>query len=82
LEDLLDGGMIRVVVVDIDGAIKALSAAGMEYRRDAGGIVVDAEDGSEIVKVLTASGIYPSEVRPERTSLESVFLGITGGETA
>jgi len=81
LEDLLDGGMIRVVVADIDGAIKALSAAGMEYRRDAGGIVVDAEDGSEIVKVLTASGIYPSEVRPERTSLESVFLGITGGET-
>lgn len=81
LEDLLDGGMIRVVVADIDGAVEALSAAGMEYRRDAGGIIVDAEDGSEIVKVLTTSGIYPSEVRPERTSLESVFLGITGGET-
>lgn len=81
LEDLLDGGMIRVKVGDIDAAMRALSKAGMENRRDDAGLVVDADDGTEIVRVLAESGIYPSEVRPERTSLESVFLGITGGET-
>lgn len=80
LEDLLDGGMIRVVVADIDAAMRALSAAGMKSHNDDGGLVVDAADGADIVKALAEAGIYPSEVRPERTSLESVFLGITGGE--
>ncbi len=82
LEDLLDGGMIRVVVDNVDQAIRVLSAAGMESRKDDGGLVVDAEDGVGIVKALAEAGIYPSEVRPERTSLESVFLGITGEERA
>ena len=81
LEDLLNGGMIRVVVEDLDEAMRALSAAGMESRRDDAGLMVEADDGAEIVKVLAESGIYPSEVRPERTSLESVFLGITGGNS-
>jgi len=82
LEDLLDGGMIRVVVEDSDAAMRVLSAAGMESRQDDGGLVVDAADGADIVKTLAEAGIYPSEVKPERTSLESVFLGITGEEQA
>jgi ABC-2 type transport system ATP-binding protein len=82
LEDLLDGGMIRVVVDNVEKAIGALSAAGMESRKVDGGIVVEALDGADIVKALAETGIYPSEVRPERTSLESVFLGITGEERA
>jgi ABC-2 type transport system ATP-binding protein len=82
LEDLLDGGLIRVVVENSDAAMRVLSAAGMESRLDDGGLVVDVADGAQIVKTLAEAGIYPSEVKPERTSLESVFLGITGEEQA
>ena len=82
LENLLDGGMIRVVVANVDLAIRVLTAAGMESRQDDGGLVVDGLDGADIVKTLAKAGIYPSEVKPERTSLESVFLGITGEEQA
>lgn len=81
LESLLDGGMIRVVVGDVTAASDALAAAGLEIHRDERGLVVDASDGSEIVRVLANAEIYPSEVRPERSSLEAVFLGITGEET-
>ena len=78
LEDLLDHGAMRVVVSDVDGAIAALEGSGYELRRDDGGLVVEADDGAALVKTLTDAGIYPSEVRPERSTLESVFLGITG----
>lgn len=79
LEELLDHGVIRVVVADADSAIAALAASGIESRRDDHGLLVDAEDGSVIVRILSQDGIYPSEVRPERSTLESIFLGITGG---
>ncbi|MCZ6738544.1 MAG: ABC transporter ATP-binding protein [Actinobacteria bacterium] len=82
LEDLLDGGMTRVVVTNGDAAMRVLSAAGFDVRSDDVGLVVDATDGADIVKTLAEADIYPSEVRPERTSLESVFLGITGEEQA
>ena len=82
LEDLLDGGMTRVVVTNGDAAMRVLSAAGFDVRSDDVGLVVEATDGADIVKTLAGAGIYPSEVKPERTSLESVFLGITGEEQA
>ena len=82
LEDLLDGGMTRVVVTNGDAAMRVLSAAGFDVRSDDVGLVVDTTDGADIVKTLAGAGIYPSEVKPERTSLESVFLGITGEEQA
>lgn len=78
LEDLLDHGAVRVVVSDVDGAIAALQGSGYELRRDDGGLVVEADDGAALIKAMTDAGIYPSEVRPERSTLESVFLGITG----
>ena len=82
LEDLLDGGMTRVVVINSDAAMRVLSAAGFDVRSDDVGLVVEATDGAVIVRALAEADIYPSEVRPERTSLESVFLGITGEEQA
>ncbi|TDI36145.1 MAG: ABC transporter ATP-binding protein [Acidobacteria bacterium] len=82
LEDLLDGGMTRVVVTNGDAAMRVLSAAGFDVRSDDVGLVVDTTDGADIVKTLAEADIYPSEVKPERTSLESVFLGITGEEQA
>ena len=82
LEDLLGGGMTRVVVINSDAAMRVLSAAGFDVRSDDVGLVVEATDGADIVRALAEADIYPSEVRPERTSLESVFLGITGEEQA
>ena len=82
LEDFLDGGMTRVVVTNGDAAMRVLSAAGFDVRSDDVGLVVDTTDGADIVKTLAEADIYPSEVKPERTSLESVFLGITGEEQA
>ena len=42
--------------------------------------MVDDENGSRVIKVLTDAGIYPSQVGPARSTLESVFLGMTGEE--
>ncbi len=78
LEELLGGGNTRVKVDDLAAAGSALAAAGLEAHRDDHGLIVDSDDGAAIVKVLTDVGIYPAEVRPERSTLESVFLGLTG----
>ncbi len=40
LEDLLGGGHTRIRVGDVEGALVALTASGLEARRDDGGIVV------------------------------------------
>lgn len=77
LESLLDGGNTRVVVGDTSAARAALSDAEIESIADEVGLLVESEDGSEIIRILSDAGIYPSEVRPERTTLESVFLGMT-----
>jgi len=78
LEDMLSGGFTRVVTDDSDAALAALSTAGIDARQDGGALVVEEEDGSRVVRVLAEAGIYPKEVGPARSTLESVFLGMTG----
>lgn len=78
LSSLLDGGGTRVVVASPESAETALVAAGLTVSRDDGGLVVDTDDGSLITRILAGAGLYPSEIRPHRSSLESVFLGMTG----
>jgi len=78
LEELLGVGATRVVVDEGQRAMDALSAAGLDSQFEADGLVVDSVDGSAIVRALAEVGIYPSEVGSARSSLESVFLGITG----
>jgi ABC-2 type transport system ATP-binding protein len=78
LEDLLSGGATRVVTESIEAARTALASAGLEARQDGGALIVDEEDGSRVVRVLAEAGIYPSQVGPARSTLESVFLGMTG----
>lgn len=80
LESLLDGGAITVAVGDLPGALAALTGAGVSAEQLDGKLLVHDVDGSRIVEILAATGIYPSEVSPVRSSLESVFLGLTGGE--
>ncbi|MGH8949049.1 MAG: ABC transporter ATP-binding protein [Acidimicrobiia bacterium] len=78
LEDMLSGGATRVVTDDTDTAMAALSTAGIDVRQDRGALVVEEDDGSRVVRVLAEAGIYPKEVSPARSTLESVFLGMTG----
>lgn len=78
LESMLDGGIIRVRTGDDTRALEVLIAAGFEATRDEKGILVTTDDGSLVVEALGRAGIYPEETRPERSSLESVFLGLTG----
>lgn len=78
LESLLAGGSTTVIVSDPPPALSALRAAGIDARGEDDHLLVDEVDGSKIVKVLAEAGIYPSQVSPARSSLESVFLGMTG----
>ena len=78
LESMLDGGNTRIRVADLDRAVTALEAAGFRFEPDERGIIVMSPEGAAIVKALTDAGVYPDEVRPERSTLESVFLGLTG----
>ncbi|MGH8916328.1 MAG: ABC transporter ATP-binding protein [Acidimicrobiia bacterium] len=78
LEELLSGGETRVVVSDVVAALSVFGAAGVEAHDDGGAVIVGEEDGSRVIRVLAEAGIYPSEVRAARSTLESVFLGMTG----
>jgi ABC-2 type transport system ATP-binding protein len=78
LEEMLSGRATRVVADDLVAAGSALTAAGIGVRADGGALIVDDEDGSKVIRVLAGAGIYPSEVGPARSTLESVFLGMTG----
>jgi ABC-2 type transport system ATP-binding protein len=78
LEALLGGGNTRVRVDGATAAGGLLTGAGFEVHEDDLGLIVLSGDGASIVRVLTDAGIYPTEVRPERSTLESVFLGLTG----
>lgn len=78
LEELLGEGATRVAIDQVDEALRALMAAEIQVEAEDGYLLVHEDDGSVIVKVLAGAGLYPSEVRPVRNTLESVFLGITG----
>jgi ABC-2 type transport system ATP-binding protein len=77
LEDMLSAAATWVVTADPDSARAALTAAGIGVQKDGGRLLIAEEDGSRVVRVLAAAGIYPSEVSPARSTLESVFLGMT-----
>lgn len=79
LESLLKESVVRVEGVPIDLGTRILQSVGVdvEVRDDA--LLVSGADGAAIIQALAAESIYPSEVRATRDSLESVFLGMTGG---
>jgi ABC-2 type transport system ATP-binding protein len=70
---------IRVRISDPAAAAEILAGAGYEVGRDQDALVVSSTDGAAIVQVLAEHGLYPSAVVPEQTSLERVFLNLTGG---
>ena len=80
LESMLGDGSTRVRSADSGRAAEVLRAAGFEVSADDQGLIVDTTDGSAVMEALARAGMYPEEVRPERSTLETVFLGLTGGE--
>ncbi len=77
LESLLSASSMRVEGVEGSDAAETLVAAGYEVNVRDGSLFVSGRDGSGIIRALADRGIYPSEVKQARDSLESVFLGMT-----
>lgn len=78
LESLLGDGATRVRSADKGRAADVLAAAGFDVASDDGGLVVASSEGAAIVEALATAGVFPDEVRPEKSTLEAVFLGLTG----
>jgi ABC-2 type transport system ATP-binding protein len=77
LESLLSGTATRVEGVETVTASRVLREAGYEVTEGEMSLVVSGNDGSGIIRALSSQGIYPSEVKSARDTLESVFLGMT-----
>lgn len=86
-ELLKRGGYIEVVV-----AADAMESASRVLHRLQGvdqvtadgkklTVVADPELGADINRALVEQGIYASQISPKRSSLESIFLEITEGDT-
>lgn len=71
-------GRLVVTVADRVGAAGALRSAGLVVEEVASDLVVTADDGAVVSRVLADAGFYPSRLVPQRSSLESVFLQLTG----
>ncbi len=78
LESLLTDSKIRVDGVAATEASSVLERAGFDVIQVDEHLEVAAADGSGVIRALANAGIYPSEVKAARDSLESVFLGMTG----
>ncbi len=76
-----DSSRYRVRVTDVTAAVDVLVAAGLDAAPDGEWMIVVTEDGEAVARALAAANIYPSALVPERKSLESVFLGLTGGQS-
>ncbi|MCU1378371.1 MAG: ABC-type multidrug transport system, ATPase component [Acidimicrobiales bacterium] len=68
-----------VKVTDLDGAARALGAAGFEVLADGDHlqVVADPDRGEHVTRALVAAGHFPSELRPVESSLEDAFFALT-----
>jgi ABC-2 type transport system ATP-binding protein len=86
IQELLNRG--HLLQIRVDEPAKALPfLSGVPWIKSTkiqdGYIIVEApqENASQITRILAEHGIYLSELVKRTTSLESVFLQLTGGET-
>ena len=72
-------GALLVRVTELDAARDALAAAGIDSVVNHGVLRVTCgpADGARITEILAAKGLYVSEMRPARPTLEVAFLGLT-----
>jgi len=72
-------GGFRVVVGEPERAVEVLAAAGLAARVADGAVLVETGDGADVSRILAAAGLHPSALVPRRSTLEQVFLDLTGG---
>jgi ABC-2 type transport system ATP-binding protein len=79
-------GSVLVTIADPDAGVRALRAARLPVER-AGEVLrvgIEPARAAEVTRLLAGAGLWVSELRPERVSLEDVFLDLTapsgGGE--
>jgi ABC-2 type transport system ATP-binding protein len=85
VHEVLAAGRARGMLVRVSDAAageRALAAAGLSARVDAGALRVDVQpdQGERISRALAAADLYPSELRPDEVDLETVFLELTKDE--
>jgi ABC-2 type transport system ATP-binding protein len=69
----------RVGVAEPDRAAEVLTAAGYQVHRDGQFLVTEGHEHPEMItRLLADSGLYLSELRAIRPTLESYFLKLTG----
>ena len=85
VSDVLAKGAATSMIVRVEDAASALTvlnAAGIQTERENGFLRahVGSERGPFISETLARHQIYPGELRPEETDLETVFLSLTEGD--
>ena len=75
---------ILVTVADLDAGERELRATGLRVERAGGALRVDVppESAGDVTRVLARADQWVTELRPDRSSLEDVFLDLTARGTA
>jgi ABC-2 type transport system ATP-binding protein len=73
---------LLVRVADLAGGGRVLRDAGMAVELAEGGlrVLVDPTDAGEVTRLLASRDHWVTELRPDRFTLEDVFLELTGGD--
>jgi ABC-2 type transport system ATP-binding protein len=73
---------VRVGVLEVDGAARLLTAAGLQVTREGGHLYVGgAKDPAEITRLLAQGDVYVRELSTVGPDLESVFHRLAGDHT-
>ncbi len=87
VDEVLTAGRSSGLVVKVSNlgrALEALSEAGIDATAGDGflRVALPAAQAERVTRTLAQRGLYLTELRPEEVSLETVFLDLTGGDTA
>lgn len=69
-----------VEIAEPTRAVEILAAAGVPASIADGRVLAEADNGSEISRILAGAGLYPSALYKQSGRLEEVFLRLTGGQ--
>ena len=69
-----------IEVDDPQRAVEVLVAAGIPATIVEGRVIAQAEQGSEVSRILAGAGLYPSALYKQSGRLEEAFLRLTGGD--
>jgi ABC-2 type transport system ATP-binding protein len=70
----------HVEVDDPVRAVQALVAAGIPASAADGRVLAEADNGSDVSRILAGAGLYPSALYKQSGRLEEVFLRLTRGQ--